>query len=152
MIQLEVWGPYALFSRPELKVERVSYDVPTPSAARGIVEALYFHPGLQWHIDRIFVLNPIQFTSIRRNEVSAKVSARNMPSGQHRETAASRYICRHQEIVQRASLLLRTSITIEAHFDMIARAPLQTIPASFRILSPPYGASDSVSHTLFRLP
>lgn len=46
MIQLEVWGPYALFSRPELKVERMSYDVPTPSAARGIVESVYFHPGL----------------------------------------------------------------------------------------------------------
>ena len=53
MIQLEVWGAYALFSRPELKVERVSYDVPTPSAARGIVEAVYYHPGLRWYIDRI---------------------------------------------------------------------------------------------------
>ena len=48
MIQLEVWGAYALFSRPELKVERVSYDVPTPSAARGIVESVYYHPGLRW--------------------------------------------------------------------------------------------------------
>ena len=78
MIQLEVWGDYALFSRPELKVERVSYDVPTPSAARGIVEAVYYHPGLQWHIDRIYVLNPIRFVSVRRNEVTSKISARNM--------------------------------------------------------------------------
>ena len=66
MIQLEVWGDYALFSRPELKVERMSYDVPTPSAARGLVEAIYYHPGLRWHIDRICVLNPIRFVSIRR--------------------------------------------------------------------------------------
>lgn len=75
MIQLEVWGPYALFSRPELKVERMSYDVPTPSAARGIVESVYFHPGLRWVIDRIYVMNPIRFLSIRRNEVKSKISA-----------------------------------------------------------------------------
>ena len=71
MVQLEVWGPYALFSRPELKVERVSYDVPPPSAARGLVEAIYFHPGLRWHIDRIYVLNPIRFVGVRRNEVAS---------------------------------------------------------------------------------
>ena len=67
MIQLEVWGDYALFSRPELKVERMSYDVPTPSAARGVVEAIYYHPGLCWHIDRVHVLEPIRFVSVRRN-------------------------------------------------------------------------------------
>ena len=78
MIQLEVWGAYALFSRPELKVERVSYDVPTPSAARGIVEAVYYHPGLRWVIDRIHVLNPIRFVTIRRNEVTDKISGRNV--------------------------------------------------------------------------
>ena len=78
MIQLEVWGPYALFRRPELKVERASYDVPTPSAARGMVEAIYYHPGLRWHIDRIYVMNPIRFVSIRRNEVMSKISARNV--------------------------------------------------------------------------
>ena len=73
MIQLEVWGPYALFTRGEMKVERVSYDVPTPSAARGIVESLYYHPGIRWHIRRIYVLNPIEFTAIRRNEVKSKI-------------------------------------------------------------------------------
>lgn len=79
-IQLEVWGPYALFTRPELKVERASYDVMTPSAARGLVEAIYFHPGLRWHIDRIHVLNPIAFTNLRRNEVKDKVPASNVRS------------------------------------------------------------------------
>ena len=62
MIQLEVWGNYALLSRPELKVERVSYEVLTPSAARGIVEAIYYHPGLRWKIRKIYVMNPIRFT------------------------------------------------------------------------------------------
>ncbi len=133
MIQLEVWGPYALFSRPELKVERVSYDVPTPSAARGIVEALYFHPGLQWHIDRIFVLNPIQFTSIRRNEVSAKVSARNMRQAAQGNSSQPLYLAAAQEIVQRASLLLRdVHYVIEAHFDMTARAAPSDNPGKFQ--------------------
>ena len=75
MIQLEVWGDYALFSRPELKVERMSCDVPTPSAARGVVEAIYYHPGLCWHIDRVYVLEPIRFVSVRRNEVDSKLPA-----------------------------------------------------------------------------
>ena len=79
-IQVEVWGDYALFTRPELKVERVSYDVMTPSAARGIIEAIYWHPGLRWHIDRIHVMNPIAFTNIRRNEVKDKISAANVRS------------------------------------------------------------------------
>ena len=74
-VKVEVWGEYALFTRPELKVERVSYDVMTPSAARGLLEAIYWHPGMRWVIDRIYVLNPIRFTNIRRNEVSATMSA-----------------------------------------------------------------------------
>ena len=69
-IKLEVWGDYALFTRPEMKVERVSYDVMTPSAARGILEAVYWHPGMRWVIDSIQVCNPIRFVNIRRNEVS----------------------------------------------------------------------------------
>ena len=69
MIQLEVWGNHALFSRPELKTERVSYDVPTPSAARGIVESIFYHPGLKWKISRIYILNPTRFVSIQRNEI-----------------------------------------------------------------------------------
>ena len=73
-IKMEVWGDYACFTRPEMKVERVSYDVRTPSAARGMVESVYFHNGLRWIIDRIYVCNPIRFINIRRNEVPFKVS------------------------------------------------------------------------------
>ena len=79
-VKVRVWGDYALFTRPEMKVERCSYDVITPSAARGILEAVYWHPGMRWVIDRIYVKKPIQFTSIRRNEVKSKISAANVLS------------------------------------------------------------------------
>lgn len=72
-VTLHVFGDYALFSRPEMKVERVSYDAMTPSAARGILEAIYWKPEIRWLIDEITVLNPIRFTNIRRNEVSSKI-------------------------------------------------------------------------------
>lgn len=71
---LEVWGPMACFTRPELKVERVSYDVITPSAARAIYEAIFWKPAIRWQITRIEVLNPVKWTSIRRNEVGAVAS------------------------------------------------------------------------------
>lgn len=68
---LEVWGDMACFTRPELKVERVSYDVITPSAARAIFEAIFWKPAIHWQITKIEVLNPIKWTSVRRNEVGA---------------------------------------------------------------------------------
>ena len=119
MIQLEVWGPYALFTRGEMKVERVSYDVPTPSAARGIVESLYYHPGIRWHIRRIYVLNPIEFTTIRRNEVKNKIlgsTAMRIAQGKEDEP----YLVTTKQIVQRASMVL-TNIhyVIEAEFEML---------------------------------
>ena len=77
-IQVEVWGDYACFTRPEMKTERVSYDVMTPSAARGLLESIYWHPGLRWVIDCIHVCSPIRFTNIRRNEVKEKISAQNV--------------------------------------------------------------------------
>ena len=79
-VQLEVWGPYALFTRPEMKVERVSYDIMTPSAARGILDAVFWHPGMVWRVDRIVVMRPIRFINIRRNEVMDTISARNVES------------------------------------------------------------------------
>ena len=68
---LEVWGDMACFTRPELKVERVSYDVITPSAARAIFEAIFWNPAIHWQITKIEVLNPVKWTSVRRNEVGA---------------------------------------------------------------------------------
>ena len=77
-IMIEIWGDAALFTRPEMKTERVSYDVITPSAARGILEAIYWHPGIKWIIDKIYVRAPIQFMNIRRNEVKSVISARKI--------------------------------------------------------------------------
>ena len=71
---LEVWGPMACFTRPELKVERVSYDVITPSAARAIFEAIFWKPAIHWQVTKIEVINPIKWTTIRRNEVGAVAS------------------------------------------------------------------------------
>ena len=131
-IQMEVWGKYACFSRPEMKVERVSYDVMTPSAARGILEAVYWHPGLRWHIDRIHVINPIQFTNIRRNEVKSKISAQNVRSvmlGGNRPL----YINTAEDIQQRAATVLRdVHYVIEAHFTMTERASAGDNPGKFQ--------------------
>lgn len=68
---LEIWGDYACFTRPELKVERVSYDVITPSAARNFFQAIFWKPAIEWQVTRIEVVNPIRWISIRRNEVGA---------------------------------------------------------------------------------
>ena len=75
---LEVSGPFACFTRPEMKVERVSYDVMTPSAARSIFEAILWKPAIRWRVHRIEVLKPIRWINLRRNEVSAVVSTRNV--------------------------------------------------------------------------
>ena len=121
-IKLEVWGDYALFTRPEMKVERVSYDVMTPSAARGLIEAIYWHPGIQWTIDRIIVCNPIRFTNIRRNEVKATVSARAARTVMEHGTGEL-FLSASENIQQRAALVLRdVRYVIEAHFDMTANA------------------------------
>ncbi|MDY0042339.1 MAG: type I-C CRISPR-associated protein Cas5c [Desulforhabdus sp.] len=72
-VKLKVWGDYACFTRPEMKVERVTYDVMTPSAARGVLEAIYWKPEIRWVVERIRVLNPIRFSNIRRNELGGKI-------------------------------------------------------------------------------
>ena len=121
-VKVEVWGDYALFTRPEMKVERVSYDVMTPSAARGILEAVYWHPGMRWVIDKIHVMSPIRFTNIRRNEVSATLSAskaRAAMSG----GGAELYLCTQDCIQQRAAMVLQdVRYVIEAHFVLTDKA------------------------------
>jgi len=114
-IKLRVWGDYALFTRPEMKVERVSYDVITPSAARGILEAIYWKPAIRWIIDRIHVLKPIRFENIRRNELANRVSVKN------KDMEEGNPVCRfiEDDRQQRASLVLRdVEYVIEAHFEL----------------------------------
>src|SRR5690349_3982684 len=75
-VAVRVWGDFACFTRPEMKVERVSYPVPTPSAARGVLEAIYWKPECTWHIEEIWVLKPVRYFSILRNEVNTRASMR----------------------------------------------------------------------------
>lgn len=121
-VKVEVWGDYACFSRPEMKTERVSYDVITPSAARGLLEAIYWHPGMKYMIDNIYVLSPINMTNIKRNEVKSKILASNVKSvmtGGKNEL----FINTSNDIQQRSSLVLQdVHYVIEAHFDMTDKA------------------------------
>lgn len=131
-VKIKVWGPYALFSRPEMKVERCSYDVLTPSAARGLLEAIYWHPGLHWCIDKIQVVKPIRFTSVRRNEVKSKVSASNALQV-YNGVDKPLYINTKEDIVQRASILLcDVEYVIEAHFEMTEKANATDNPGKFQ--------------------
>ncbi|HEY8292214.1 MAG TPA: CRISPR-associated protein Cas5, partial [Thermomicrobiales bacterium] len=75
-LAVKVWGDYAVFTRPEMKVERLTYPVMTPSAARGILEAILWKPEMEWRVEEIWVLKPVQYFSILRNEVNSRVSER----------------------------------------------------------------------------
>ena len=143
-VVLRVWGKYACFTRPEMKSERVSYDVMTPSAARGIVEAIYWKPSINWHIDRIHIMEPIKFENIRRNELSSKVPFTNVTStmkhsfingcrkGQSilpfengndakQKKAKELHMFIEDDRQQRAAMILRdVEYIIEAHFEPLA--------------------------------
>ena len=122
MISLEVWGDYACFSRPEMKVERVSYDVITPSAARGLIEAILWHPGMRWVIDRIWVCNPIRFTNIRRNDVKDVVPARTAKAVME-QGKGELFLSASDSIQQRAAMVLKdVRYIIDAHFDLTEKA------------------------------
>lgn len=131
-VKVEVWGDFACFSRPEMKVERVSYDVMTPSAARGLLEAIYWHPGMRWRIDRIYVLAPVQMTNIRRNEVKSKIlagSVKSVMTGGQGEL----FLNTTNDIQQRSSLVLQNvHYIIEAHFDMTDKAAQGDNPGKFQ--------------------
>jgi len=121
-VRLHVWGPRACFTRPELKAERVSYDVMTPSAARGVLEAIHWKPAIRWVVDRVHVLKPIRFQSFRRNEVGAKArvpSAAEIRDGDLSDLGIAVEDARQQRAT---TLLVDASYVIEAHFERTARA------------------------------
>ena len=113
---LEVSGPFACFTRPEMKVERVSYDVMTPSSARSIFEAILWKPAIRWRVHRIEVLKPIRWINLRRNEVSAVVSTRNV---QQAMAAGSGQLALYieDERQQRAGYFLR-DVVYRIHADL----------------------------------
>lgn len=121
-IKLHVWGDLACFTRPEMKAERVSYDIITPSAARGVLEAIYWKPQIRWVIDKIHLLKPIRFTSIRRNEVGKKMTGPSKAMMNGTESGSLGLLI-EDERQQRASLLLRdVAYLIEAHFELLDRS------------------------------
>lgn len=124
-VRLHVSGERACFTRQEFKVERVSYDVMTPSAARGIIESIHWKPAIVWTIDRIHVLKPIRFLSVRRNEVAAKISERNAAMAMRSGSLAglSLTVDDSENRQQRATtLLVDVAYVIEAHFDLTDKA------------------------------
>lgn len=122
-VRLKVTGARACFTRPEMKVERVSYDVITPSAARGILSAIHWKPAIAWRIDRIRVLKPIRFESIRRNEVGGKISPASVTKAIKAKSTAGLANYVDEDRQQRAATILRdVAYVIEAHFDLTAQA------------------------------
>lgn len=118
-IKLKVWGEFASFNRPEMKVERVSYDVITPSAARGILEAIYWKPEMRWVVDRLHVLNPIKFTAIRRNEIKSKISASDVTSAMKKD-AGNLGIAVEEHRQQRAAMVLKdVCYGVEGHVEVL---------------------------------
>ena len=117
--RLRVWGDFACFTRPEMKVERVSYDVMTPSAARGVLEAIYWKPQIRWVVDGIQVLHPVRFMNIRRNEVGAKISTRTATTAMNAGTGKLSLIIEDNR-QQRAAMVLRNvEYIIEAHIELL---------------------------------
>src|SRR5690348_10163062 len=118
-----IWGERACFTRPEMKVERVSYDVITPSAARGILEAIHWKPAIRWVVDTIQVLKPIRFESVRRNEVSGKLSAANISKAMKASRTDGLVMAVEDERQQRAATILRdVAYVIGAHFELTGKS------------------------------
>jgi CRISPR-associated protein Cas5d len=130
-VRLRVWGDYACFTRPEMKVERVSYDVMTPSAARGVLEAILWKPAIVWRISRIDVLKPIKWASVQRNEVSAKASKDNAKTAMNRGLGnLGIYVEDFRQ--QRAGLVLRdVEYLIHARYEFTDKAHENDNPAKF---------------------
>lgn len=128
---LKVWGDFACFTRPEMKVERVSYDVITPSAARAIFEAIFWKPAIRWQVTKIEVLNPVRWASVRRNEVGAIASTRNVTTAMERGAGnLGLYIEENRQ--QRAGLFLRdVAYLIHAHFEILPDSGESNNPGKF---------------------
>jgi CRISPR-associated protein Cas5d len=135
-IKLKVWGPYACFTRPEMKVERVSYDVMTPSAARGILEAVHWKPAIRWIVDRIHVLKPIRFQTIRRNEVGSRLSERTVRTAMRTGDLSGPRLLVDEDRQQRSTVALcDVAYVIEAHFALTQKAGPDDTPAKHQAMA-----------------
>lgn len=119
-IRIKIWSDYACFTRPEMKVKRVSYDVITPSVARGVLEAIYWKPQVRWVIERLHVLKPIQFTNIRSDEVSFRASAAKAPEAMSGKLNEPLSLFVEETRQQPAATILRdVAYVIEARFELL---------------------------------
>lgn len=119
-LEVKVWGPLACFTRPEMKVERVTYPVMTPSAARGVLEAIFWKPEFDWIIKEIHVLAPIRHFSILRNEVTTKVSpsvVQGWQDGGGHFYAEDSRAQRHTLALRDVSYLIRADVRLRPHAD-----------------------------------
>ena len=128
-LEVKVWGDFACFTRPEMKVERVSYPVMTPSAARGILEAIFWKPEFRWQVEEIRVLKPIRYFSILRNEINSRQSARTAEGWQRNGgvggfSAADDRAQRHTLALRDVSYVIRAQAVVKAEVD--------EAPAKFR--------------------
>lgn len=119
-LEVKVWGEYACFTRPEMKVERVSYPVPTASAARGILEAIFWKPEFTWDVREVWVLKPIRYASFMRNEVKNKASLRTVrrwaKNGGGYEAAEDR-TQRHSLVLRDVAYLIRAEVRVRPGCD-----------------------------------
>lgn len=131
--KIRVFGPRALFSRPELKSERYSYDVITPSAARGIIESIYWHEGLTYYIDEIKVLNPVERLSVRRNEVKSKLNSKavkDLVTGKRNDLSLNTGDSENRT-QRNSSILKNVDYIISGHFEMTDKANPSDNPGKF---------------------
>lgn len=129
---LELTGDFACFTRPEMKVERVSYDVMTPSAARACFEAILWKPAIRWHIRKIEVLKPIRWINLRRNEVASVVSTRNVETTMRNGTSILSLNI-EDDRQQRAGLFLRdVAYRVHADLEVLPNAAPDNTPMKFQ--------------------
>lgn len=126
-IEIKVWGDFACFTRPEMKAERASYPAPTPSAARGILEAIFWKPQIHWRVKEIWILKPIRYLPILRNEVNSVASER---SARKWQSSGGGYFA-PQDRAQRNSLILR-DVAYVIVADITVRPGVEDHPAKFR--------------------
>lgn len=121
-VRLKIWGDYACFTRPEMKSERVSYDVPTPSAIRGILEAVHWKPAIVWRVNRIHVMKPVRFENVRRNELGGKIATDSVKSAMKAGRGELQTFI-EDDRQQRASMLLKdVEYLVEASFELTDKA------------------------------
>lgn len=121
-VRLKIFGDYACFTRPEMKSERVSYDAPTPSAVRGILEAIHWKPAIAWRVDAVHVMRPVKFENIRRNELGNKIPLGTVRSVMKKNQGSLETFI-EDDRQQRASLVLKNvEYYVEAHFVLTDKA------------------------------